>query len=126
MFSYPDLVIICGEPKFQDNFKDIVLNPQVIIEVLSESTELFDRTNKYFRYRMFNDTLTDYILVSQDKPLIEHFVRQADNTWNATYYFGLDETLKIKSIKCEIKLAEIYDRVKFTKKELAFIREFKK
>lgn len=125
MFSYPDLVVICGEPQFNDEFKDIVLNPKVIIEVLSESTELFDRTDKFYRYRMFNETSTDYILVSQDKPMVEHFVRQDDNSWRAYFYFGLDETLLIESIGCEISLAEIYDRVKFTKKELALIEELK-
>ena len=125
MFSYPDLVIICSEPKFNDNFRDIVLNPTVIIEVLSESTELFDRTNKFTRYRMFNETLTDYILVSQDKPLVEHFIREDENNWNLTVYFGLDKTLKINSIGCEIKLSEIFDRVKFTRKELAILKELK-
>jgi Uma2 family endonuclease len=126
MFSYPDLVVICSEPQFNDEFKDIVLNPKVIIEVLSESTELFDRTDKFYRYRMFNETLTDYILVSQDKPLVEHLVRQDDNNWKTFFYFGLDEILKIESIGCEIKLSEIYDRVKFTRKELALIKELKK
>lgn len=125
MFSYPDLVIICSEPKFNDNFRDIILNPTVIIEVLSESTELFDRTNKFTRYRMFNETLTDYILVSQDKPLVEHFIREDENNWNLIVYFGLDKTLKINSIGCEIKLSEIFDRVKFTRKELAIFKELK-
>ena len=123
MFSYPDLVVICGNPEFPDNYRDIVLNPSVIIEVLSESTELFDRTDKFIRYRMFNFTLTDYVLVSQDKPLVERFVRQDDGNWKLFNYFGLDEILEIESINCRIKLSEIYDRVKFTKKELLFIKE---
>ena len=87
LFSYPDLVIICNEPQFQDDYRDIVLNPKVVIEVLSESTELFDRTDKFVRYRMFNDSLTDYILVSQDKPQIEHFIRQKDNSWKMIFLF---------------------------------------
>lgn len=123
MFSYPDLLVICGEPEFQDKHRDIVLNPKVIIEVLSESTELFDRTGKFTRYRMFNDTLTDYILVSQDKPQVEHFIRQDDNSWKLFTYFGLKEEIFIESIECRLKLTEIYDRVKFTKKEIALIKE---
>ena len=126
LFSYPDLIVICGEPKFQDNFKDIVLNPKIVIEILSETTELFDRTDKFFRYRMFNDTLTDYILVSQNKPQVEHYVRDENNSWKLVTYFGLDETLFIESIKCSVKLSEIYDRVKFTRKELALIKLLKK
>lgn len=125
MFSYPDLLVICGEPKFQDEHRDIVLNPKVIIEVLSESTELFDRTDKFMRYRMFNETLTDYILVSQDKPQVEHFMRQDDNNWRLRVYIGLDEILSIESIECRIKISEIDDRVKFTKKELALLTELK-
>jgi len=123
MFSYPDLLVVCGEPKFHDKHKDIVLNPRVVIEVLSKSTEIFDRNAKFVRYRMFNSTLTDYVLVSQDKPQVEHFIRQDDHSWKLFTYFGLNETLKIESVECEIKLSEIYDRVKFTKSELKFLEE---
>lgn len=122
MFSYPDLVIICGEPEFQDKHRDIVLNPKIIIEVLFESTELFDRTDKFMRYRMFNNTLTDYILVSQGKPQIEHYIRQDDNSWKLFTYFGLEEEIFIESIECRLKLSEIYDRLKFTKRELALFK----
>lgn len=76
MISYPDLVVICGEPEYHDKHKDIVLNPTVIIEVLSDATEEFDRGVKFMRYRNFNDTLTDYILVSQAEPHVEHYIRQ--------------------------------------------------
>lgn len=123
MFSYPDLVVICGEPEYHDDHRDIVLNPRVIIEVLSESTELFDRRDKMMRYRMFNPTPTDYILVSQDKPFVEHHIRQEDNNWKVYSSFGLNESLNIESIGCLIKLSEIYDRVKFTAEEQEFIDE---
>lgn len=125
MFSSPDLVVVCGEPQFQDKYRDIILNPKVIIEVLSESTELFDRTDKFMRYRMFNETLTDYILVAQDKPQIDHYIRQSDNTWNMRPYTGLDETLVVESIKCSVEVSEIYNRIKFTRKELALLTEIK-
>jgi Uma2 family endonuclease len=126
MFSYPDLVIICGEPEYHDKFKDIVLNPKVIIEVLSDSTEVFDRNNKFTRYRMFNPTLTDYILVSQDEPIIEHFVRQEDDNWKLYSRVGLDETFKIESVECELKLSDIYDRVEFSEESLELIKEISK
>lgn len=123
MFSYPDLVVVCGEVQYHDRKKDIILNPKVIIEVLSESTEIFDRNDKFTRYKMFNETLTDYILVSQDKPQIEHFIRQEDNGWKVFTYIGLDKLCRIESIECELKLSEIYDRIKFSKKTLNFLEE---
>lgn len=79
MFSYPDLVVVCGEVIYHDKQKDVILNPKVIIEVLSDSTEFYDRNDKFVRYRMFNETLTDYVLVLQEKPQIEHFILQDDN-----------------------------------------------
>jgi Uma2 family endonuclease len=123
MFSYPDVVVICDDVKYHDKKKDIILNPHVVIEVLSESTADFDRGDKFTRYRMFNPTLTDYILVSQDKPLVEHFIRQDDDNWKLFVYIGLDKSFKIESIECELKLSEIYDRVKFSKKALEFLEE---
>ena len=113
MISYPDLVVICGEPEYHDKHKDIVLNPAVIVEVLSESTAEFDRGTKFMRYRSFNPTLTDYILVSQDEAHVEHYIRQANSDWVLREYYGTDKSFRIDSIKCSLSLAEIYDRVEF-------------
>ena len=113
LFSYPDAVVICGEPQYHDEHRDVILNPTVIIEVLSESTEAFDRSEKFFRYQTWNPTLTDYLLVSQTSPLIEHFVRQPDGGWSYYFYQGLEQSLSIKSIGCTLRLAEVYDRVGF-------------
>ncbi len=113
MISYPDLVVICGEPEYHDQHKDIVLNPAVIIEVLSESTAEFDRGVKFTRYRMFNPTLTDYILVWQDEALVEHYIRQSSGDWLLKEYHGLDKSFRIDSIECSLNLAEIYDRIEF-------------
>ena len=113
MISYPDLVVICGEPEYHDKHKDIVLNPAVIIEVLSETTEEFDRGVKFMRYRNFNDTLTDYILVSQDEPHIEHYIRQKNGDWLLKEYYGLDAEFRIDSIDCSLNLKDIYDRIEF-------------
>ncbi len=126
MFSYPDMVIICGEPEYHDEHQDIILNPKVIIEVLSESTELFDRNTKFIRYSKFNPTLTNYILVSQDKPMVEHFIRQDDESWKIYTYFGLKAAFTIDSIGCQLKLSDIYDRVKFSKAAMKFLRDIMK
>ena len=113
MISYPDIVVICGEPEYHDKHKDIVLNPTVIIEVLSESTAEFDRGVKFMRYRNFNPTLTDYILVSQDEPLIEHYSARENGDWLLKEYDGLEAVLRIDSIDRSLDLADIYDRIEF-------------
>lgn len=113
MISYPDLVVICGEPEYHDKHKDIVLNPTVVIEVLSYSTEEFDRGVKFIRYRNFNETLTDYILVSQDEAHVEHYLRQPNGDWLLKEYDGLEKKFRVDSINCVLNLAEIYERVEF-------------
>jgi len=117
MFSYPDVMVICGEPEFHDALTDVVLNPKAIIEVLSESTEAFDRGEKFTRLQTWNPTLTDYILISQDQPQIEHYTRQADGTWSYRRTTGLDAVVAIPSIQCSLKLADVYDRVVFPEQE---------
>ena len=116
-FSYPDLVVICGEPQYHDEHQDVVLNPAVIIEVLSESTESSDRGEKFHRYQLWNPTLSDYILVSQTWPTIEHFTRQNDGSWSYNIYQELEQRVSIKSIHCKLQLAEVYDRVVFAPDE---------
>lgn len=123
MFSYPDILVVCGEPKYHDKQKDVVLNPKVVIEVLSKSTEKFNCEGKFMRYRMFNETLSDYILVAHDKPMVERYVRQDDNSWKIYTHIGLDAVCAIDSIECTLPLLDIYDRVEFTKEGLAFLRE---
>lgn len=113
LFSYPDLTIVCGEPQFHDSKKDVLINPQVIFEVLSPSTEIYDRTTKFQKYRMGSETLTDYILVSQDKPFVEHFTKQADGNWIYRSYGEIEEVLRIETIECDLSLREIYDRIEF-------------
>jgi Uma2 family endonuclease len=112
-FSYPDLVVICGEPQYHDEHQDVVLNPTVIIEVLSPTTEGFDRGVKLLRYRTHNSTLTDYLLVSQSSPWIDHFHKNANGEWIYSSILGLDKSLNIASIDCTLRLADVYDRVVF-------------
>ena len=113
LFSYPDVVVICGEPQYHDEHRDVVINPRVIIEVLSESTEARDRGVKFHRYQTWSPTLTDYVLVSQQTPLIEHFERQADGSWTLRIYQGIEESFTIKSINCTLKLSDVYARIVF-------------
>jgi Uma2 family endonuclease len=114
LFSYPDLLVVCGELQFHDKHQDVLLNPTVIIEVLSPSTEAFDRGQKFRRYRMHIPTLTDYIVVSQDRSLIEHFARQDNGQWAiAASVEELSESLSITSIGCALRLSDVYDRVTF-------------
>lgn len=113
LFSYPDIVVICGEPQYYDEHRHVVTNPSVIIEVLSDSTEAFDRGAKFFRYRSWNPSLTDYILVRQSEPVVEHYVRQADGGWAIYLYESIEDSVSIKSINCTLRLADVYDRVVF-------------
>jgi Uma2 family endonuclease len=117
LFSYPDLVVVCGEMKFLDDHRDVLINPTVIIEVLSDATEKFDRNRKFLRYQQYLPSLTDYVLVSQDQPLIELFHRHSDQWWNYTAVSQLNGRLRLPSIKCELRLAEVYDRISFSTPE---------
>lgn len=119
MFSYPDVLVVCGEPEYHDHMRDVLLNPRVTIEVLSESTEAFDRGMKFDRYQTWNPSLTDYLLVSQDKAQIEHFVRQEDNSWSYRRHGGLDAVLSMDSIHCALRLTDVYHRVQLPSPEEA-------
>ena len=114
LFSYPDLMIVCGKPVKYDDKGDVLTNPSVIFEVLSRSTENYDRGEKFLRYTNFIETLEDYILISQDKPLIEHYSKHGNSGWGKTEIEGLDAVLKLDSVDCEIALVELYDLVEFT------------
>jgi Uma2 family endonuclease len=114
LFSYPDIVVVCGEREFHDANKDVILNPTTIVEVLSKTTEAFDRGEKFTRYQMYNPTLTDYLLVSQDRPQVEHYSRLDDDAWCYRRHTGLNAVVKIPSIHCKLKLADVYDRINFS------------
>jgi len=114
LYAYPDLMILCGEPRFHDEHGDVLLNPTVIFEVLSPSAEKYDRGEKSIRYRTQIEGLQDYVLVSQDKARIEHYHRDADGTWIEKEVNGLERELMLVSIECQIPLAEIYRNTKVT------------
>lgn len=112
LYSYPDLIIVCGKPLFHDHKRDVITNPTVIFEVLSPSTENYDRGEKFLRYTNYIDTLEDYVLISQAKPMIEHYSKKSG--WNKAEIEGLESVLKLESVECEIILSELYDLVEFS------------
>lgn len=114
LFSYPDLAIVCGEPVYHDTRRDVLLNPTVIFEVLSTSTEKYDRDEKFRRYRENIPSLTDYVLVSQSTAKIEHYTKQDDGEWTKVVEVsGLENQLYIASIDCHIPLEEVYENISF-------------
>ncbi len=113
LFSYPDLTVVCGEPVFHDDHQDVILNPTIIIEVLSPRTEVYDRNTKLERYQNI-PALTDYILISQNRPCVEHYARRKGRRkWTFTMETDLSAEIEIASINARLKLADVYERVKF-------------
>ena len=112
MYVYPDVVVVCGKPVLADERQDILVNPRVIVEVLSPSTEHYDRGLKFQNYRTIA-TLRDYILVAQDQVRIEQYSRAQANTWTLREYQNASETLLIESIGISVPIARIYDRIEF-------------
>jgi Uma2 family endonuclease len=111
-YVYPDVAAVCGPAQFDDEENDTLINPNLIIEVLSKSTEAYVRGEKFEDYRRI-DTLMEYILVAQDKPHIEQFSRQPNGQWLFTSTSGLEASIDLTSVGCRLSLAEIYDKVEF-------------
>lgn len=110
-YHYPDIAVVCGKPEFEDAFVDTLLNPTVLIEILSPSTEAYDRGGKFANYRKIA-SLREYLLVMQDQPSIERYWRQ-DGAWVLSEAVGLDASLPLNSIDCVLSLQEVYDKVVF-------------
>ena len=110
LYTYPDVIAMCHDPQFEDEALDTLLNPSVIIEVLSPSTEAYDRGIRFAHYRSI-DAMQIYILIAQDKPQVEIFRRQGKRDWLLSVVEGLDARVSLESIGCELALAEVYERV---------------
>ena len=108
-FFYPDVSVICGETQFADEERDVILNPILVVEVLSESTEAFDRGKKFSSYQQIA-SLQEYLLVAQDEFVVEHYLRQEDG-WLYTKASGLDADLALPALNCHIALSDIYNKV---------------
>ena len=105
-YFYPDVAVVCDEPRFADDALDTLLNPIVVIEVLSPSTEVYDRGEKAVRYRQL-ESLQEYILISQDKVQVEHYLRQGKQ-WMLSEFGALEDVLPLTSIGAELSLNQIY------------------
>lgn len=107
IYTYPDVLVVCGKEEFEDNAFDTLLNPTLIVEVLSASTENYDRSKKFEYYQQI-PSLKEYILISQEKYLVEQFIKQADKKWIYQIYNDLVESILFPSLAIEIPLADIY------------------
>ena len=111
LYTYPDVTVVCGEPQFQDREVDTLLNPKVIIEVLSPTTEAYDRGVKFRHYRRIG-SLREFVLISQDRMMVEQYRRQG-NDWILSDVSEPDEVLNLESIGCQIPLDRIYAKIEF-------------
>ena len=109
-YFYPDVVAVCGEESFEDAVTDTLLNPQLIIEVLSPSTEGYDRGKKFEQYQRI-PSFVEYVLISQEPYRIEHYSRKGERQWSYTEYRDAEDVLRLNSIGCELTLEDIYVKV---------------
>ena len=109
LYTYPDVAVLCGPPQFSDSRRDTLTNPTLIVEVLSKSTKDYDR-EKFEQYRSI-ESFREYVLIAQDRPHVEHFVRQTDNTWLLSETSKPDDAVSLPAIGCQLQLAEVYDRL---------------
>lgn len=116
-FYYPDVLAVCGELKFYQNRRTVLENPVVVVEVLSGSTTMKDRTEKLWAYQSL-DSVQEYVLVSQDKPVVEKYARRANEEWSYSATIGLESSIKLDSIGITLTLKEIYENVEFEIEEL--------
>ena len=112
-YTYPDIVIVCGEPEIERKNGENLLNPTVLIEVLSPSREKFDRGDKFRFYRLM-PSLREYVLVSQDRVNVEHYLRQEDNSWLFAALNEEGDVLELPSVSCLVNVRDIYDKVDLT------------
>jgi Uma2 family endonuclease len=112
LYTYPDVVVVCQEPQFLDGQRDTLLNPTLIAEVLSPSTEAYDRGRKFENYRSI-ESLAEYLLISSQRVSAELFARQPDGRWLLTAANSLEDTLELPATGCRLPLAGIYERVEF-------------
>jgi Uma2 family endonuclease len=116
LYTYPDISILCEEPQFEDSEVDTLLNPTVIIEVLSPSTEAYDRGKKFQHYRTI-PSFQEYLLISQDNVRVEHYRRQGNDKWEMADAHTLDATITLPSVNCTLRLSDIYEKAQFNHPE---------
>lgn len=116
LYTYPDVVIVCDEPQFEDSHSDTLLNPKVIVEVLADSTEEYDRGSKFANYRQL-PSMREYVLIAQDRALVEQFVRQPDDSWRLTVFDDPAGRFAFATVPVEIPLSAIYRGVTLSGRE---------
>lgn len=109
-YTYPDAIVVCGEPELEDDFFDTILNPTLIVEVLSSSTKSHDRGKKFSDYRTV-ESLAEYLLVAQDEHRVEQYVKQSGERWLLTDIRSIEDTVELASVPCVLALKEIYHKV---------------
>jgi len=109
-YVYPDIVVVCGEPQFEDSYFDTLLNPTLVVEVLSKSTESYNRLAKSAYYRTI-ESLDEYLLIAQEEYRVEQYIKQPDGRWLLSDVRSLDNVLELNSIGCSLSLRDLYDRV---------------
>jgi Uma2 family endonuclease len=112
LYTYSDISVVCGEPRLESGAGDVLLNPVVLVEVLSDSTEAYDRGKKFEHYRTI-PSLKHYVLIAQDRHSIDCFTRSHDGSWNLTSCQDLGGKVLLDSIESELVGAEVYDKVVF-------------
>lgn len=110
LYTYPDVVVVCGAPEFEDSEVDTLLNPVIVIEVLSRTIDGYDRGDKFEHYRSLR-SLSEVILVAQDKYHLEQYTKQKDNHWLLSDTNNLQDKIKLRSINCELSLNAVYRKV---------------
>jgi Uma2 family endonuclease len=116
LYSYSDTSAVCGEPKFLDETRDTLLNPSLIVEVLSPSTEAYDRGRKFELYQSI-PSFTEYLLLASDRVHADLYVRQPGGQWLLSSFGMLEDTLTLESVNCRLKLADLYEKVEFAAAE---------
>lgn len=111
LYTYPDVVVVCGGPSFEDAEVDTLLNPTLLVEVLSKTTEDYDRAGKFEHYRAL-ESLREYVLVAQQRYHVMHYVRRPDGAWLLTETSDINSSLHLPSINCDLVLAEAYAKVR--------------
>lgn len=109
-YVYPDVGVVCGEPQFEDDYFDTLLNPTLVVEVLSKSTESYNRIGKSAYYRTI-ESLAEYLLIAQEEYRVEQYVKQADGRWLLSDIRSLENIIELKSIGCSLPLRDVYDRI---------------
>jgi Uma2 family endonuclease len=110
LYTYPDVVVVCADPQFTDQRFDALINPNLIAEVLSPSTEAYDRGRKFEQYGAIA-SLQEYLMVASDRMHVDLYTRQAQGRWLLTSADRLQDTLDLESVNCRLSLAELYEKV---------------